>query len=363
VAIPLSIGIVATDPTDNEVQAVRVHGVPTGAVLSAGVNLGGGEWFLIPDWLPGLMITLPQDGVYDLTVEAQSGHVVSLDVASTFATIRVAVSNVAPVLLAPAAQNSRPGASATFDLGQFVDVAADALWQVEVDWGDGTKLTSVATTPGSLGAASHTYANHGRYEGLITITDKDGAVSRAPLPISVGPAEVRRVVANSGAAQRSRVTSLDVEFTGKVELAPDALTLRDQRGRVIPATVTLSEVNGVTQARLEFQGRGIVAGSLADGRYTLTVDGARVTNPMDDNQMIDADGDGIIGDLMTWDLTRRFGDLNGDGVVDRTDALAFRSSYGTRVGESGYLAAFDYTSNGVIGMGDLEQFVRRYRRR
>jgi hypothetical protein len=50
-------------------------------------------------------------------------------------------------------------------------------------------------------------------------------------------------------------------------------------------------------------------------------------------------------------------------VVDRTDALAFRSSYGTRVGESGYLAAFDYTSNGVIGMGDLEQFVRRYRRR
>jgi hypothetical protein len=43
-AIALSISVAAEQPGDT--LAVTVHGVPTGATLSAGVDLGGGVWSL-----------------------------------------------------------------------------------------------------------------------------------------------------------------------------------------------------------------------------------------------------------------------------------------------------------------------------
>jgi hypothetical protein len=331
-------------------------------MLSAGIDLGGGQWFLMPGELPGLTVTMPQDGIYDLSVEAQSGHLESGNVASRFATLRVAVSNAAPLLNGPMVQSSRPGRQALFDLGEFVDVAADALFGVEVNWGDGSVESISLQKPGAIGSLAHTYANHGEHTGVITVRDKDGAMSSSVLKAVVGPAEVRRVTVNDGLPQRSRVTSMQVEFTGPVELAPDAITVRDQRGRVIPASVSVGMSGGVSTARLGFSGRGIVAGSLADGRYTLTIDGAKVVDPTGSNQTIDADGDGVIGDLKTQDVRRLFGDRNGDGRVDQIDAQQFRAAYRKRAGDAAYVAEFDYNGNGVIGQGDLEQFVRRYRR-
>src|SRR5262249_48672480 len=58
---PISLGITAalTDTDGSETLGIQVANVPTGAVLSAGVNAGNGIWVLTPAQLAGLTITPP----------------------------------------------------------------------------------------------------------------------------------------------------------------------------------------------------------------------------------------------------------------------------------------------------------------
>ena len=96
-------------------------------------------------------------------------------------------SNVAPVVTAPANQNANEGSSVAFSLGSFTDVAADTPWAVTVAWGDGsTNSTFNATTAGSLGTASHTYADGpATHTVAVTVTDKNGASGQATFRVVV----------------------------------------------------------------------------------------------------------------------------------------------------------------------------------
>ena len=161
------------------------------------------------------------------------------------------------------------------------------------------------------------------------------------------------MVVNDGAAQRSMVTSLTVTFNTVVTFDPGAFELRRQGHGPVKVQVDTSVVDGRTVAVLTFAGPGIVNGSLPDGDYTLTVRADYVH---------DASGEALAADSVTR-FFRRFGDSDGNGVVDRKDLARFLGALGKRQGEAGYLSYFDYDGDGRIDLADLTQLLLRLGKR
>jgi hypothetical protein len=146
----------------------------------------------------------------------------------------------------------------------------------------------------------------------------------------------------NGGAQRSRVTSLTVEFTQQVSVSAANFAIAGFAGTL---TVTTQVVNGRTVATLTFSGTGTQSGSLADGRYTLTVSGVP----------------GLTG-VTTYDFHRLYGDWNGDASVTLEDYEQFGAGFGLSAGDPGWalFAAFDFNADGTINMEDYEQFGSRF---
>ena len=124
---------------------------------------------------------------------------------------------------------------------------------------------------------------------------------------------------NDGAAQRSRIDSITVMFRDEVVLDDGAFRLTNASGVSIGLVVNPTVVAGRTVAVLTFAG-----GSLADGAYTLTVAAANVH---------DLSGRPLDQDY-THRFFRRFGDTDGNGVVDTVDLFVFYGAFGTRNGRS-----------------------------
>jgi probable HAF family extracellular repeat protein len=169
------------------------------------------------------------------------------------------------------------------------------------------------------------------------------------------PAQVVGVQINDGATQRSRVTSLKVTFDSTVILPPlpaNAFELKRQSDNAI---VSLSASAIGNTVSLSFTGGPIEFGSLADGRYTLTVHSSLV-NYGD----FDGNGDGTPGDDYTRvgtpanGLFRLFGDADGNGTVNSVDFAAFRSVFG--MGPS----IFDFSGDGQTDANDFAEFRRRF---
>lgn len=159
------------------------------------------------------------------------------------------------------------------------------------------------------------------------------------------------VVVNDGTAQRARVTGLTVTFNQLVTVRSGAFVLRKKDGTLVGLRVALAEVAGQTVAQLTFKGTGIVAGSLADGRYTLKIKAAKIRN----------DAGLSLSSNVVDTFFRRFGDADGDNDVDATDAALFDSAFGTRQGDAAFLAYFDYNGDGVLDVKDRRQLNRRLR--
>jgi hypothetical protein len=180
------------------------------------------------------------------------------------------------------------------------------------------------------------------------------------------PPAVAGTRVNDGAAQRSRVTSLQVTFSTAVAFAstPDAaITLtRNSDGASVAFTATASVVGGRTVVTLAgFTGAATAFGSLADGRYTLTALAAQITA---NGQQLDGNGDGTGGDNYTFGsaqgLFRYYGDVTGDGVVNGADFAYFRSAFGTTAGNPAYLSYLDYDGDGAINGADFGPFRTRF---
>jgi hypothetical protein len=175
-------------------------------------------------------------------------------------------------------------------------------------------------------------------------------------PLATRPLAVQSVVVNDGSAQRSRVTSLTVTFNTQVTFAcpvAGAFTLtRTSDGAgvsvAVTATDTASVVGGRTVVTLSnFTGSATEFGSLADGRYTLTVPSAQVQG-------------GLQGGDSTTGLFRLFGDSDGDGAVDALDLLRLRTNFGKTSADPGFLAYFDYDGSGAVDALDLLRFRQRF---
>jgi acetyl esterase/lipase len=167
---------------------------------------------------------------------------------------------------------------------------------------------------------------------------------------TTAPPRVASVRVNDGSAQRSMVTSLTVTFSTVVTLDPGTFALVRQDGTLVGLNVTPSVFDGRTVAVLTFIGDDVVAGSLADGSYTLITHAGLIHDDF---------GRGLAEGDRTDAFFRLFGDSNGDGHVDVHDLLRFAGSFGKRTGDPGFLAYFDYNGDGRVDFGDLLQLLLR----
>ena len=94
---------------------------------------------------------------------------------------------------------------------------------------------------------------------------------------------------------------------------------------------------------------GAVAGSLADGRYTLIEHQGKIHSGA--NAALLADHRDA--------FFRLFGDVNGDAKVDATDRTAFLAAYRSRQGMANYRSYFDMNNDGVVDSVDYYQFLQR----
>lgn len=188
--------------------------------------------------------------------------------------------------------------------------------------------------------------------------------SNASLPrTSVGtvtapPAKIQSVVVNDGVTQRSMVRSVTVTFDRAVTANGSPASFVTLSGPGGPATLAV-DASGSTPSntvyRLTFSGAGITNGSLANGRYTLTVPAdngsAGIVNFDGDNNGT-AGGDFVlVGDPATNGLFRLFGDADGNGQVDPGDFLAFRLAF-LSTGNS----VFDQDDDNTVGPSDFLAF-------
>ena len=100
--------------------------------------------------------------------------------------LQVTVQNSPPGFAGQANQSASRGAATPFNLGLFGDGASDGSWAVDVNWGDGSAHTTWnQSTPGSLGAPLHNFANYGNYTVIVSVKDRFGAMGTAGFQVAV----------------------------------------------------------------------------------------------------------------------------------------------------------------------------------
>lgn len=171
-----------------------------------------------------------------------------------------------------------------------------------------------------------------------------------------GAGATAAVTVGDGTSQRSMVKSLAVQFSGPVSFVPgiaDAITLT-RIGPGAPVTnvvLAYNQVgNGVT---ITFNDPVFapVAGSLADGRYQLTLHATKILAA---GVPLDGDGNGIPGDDRVVEFHRLFGDSNGDAFTDNVDLIAFRAAF-----LAGGPSIFDYDGDSNTDLSDFVDFRER----
>ncbi|WP_160148247.1 SdrD B-like domain-containing protein [Rubripirellula obstinata] len=213
------------------------------------------------------------------------------------------------------------------------------------------------------------YESQQSYLIRIRVTDAAGSSVDRVMLIDVNDlAEFDGVLINgeSNNSNRSRITSLTVEFEGLVTADSDAFTLTNTTtGIDVDYTFDPpSMADGQTIFELQFTGEQTDNGSLSDGNYELRIDAAKI----DSTQGLPLDGnrDGIAAGTEEDDVWfgrqdgdrffRLLGDSDGDGSVGLTDFAGFRSTFGRSIGDPEFDLSFDFDDNGEIGLIDFASF-------
>jgi len=239
---------------------------------------------------------------------------------------------------------------------------------------NGGPTQTIALAPGSallnVGSNPAGVATDQRGPGFARTSGTGTDIGAFEVQVATAP-RLTAVNVNAGQAnttQRSRVTSIDVVFSTQVTFAGPvaaAFTLsRIGGGAVGGFTATVNIVGGVTVVTLSgFTGAETRFGSLADGRFQLTVLANQVTAG---GQQLDGDGNGTGGDNFVQNgttangLFRFYGDVNGDGTDNAADFGTFRQAFGTSVGNPLYRDFLDFNNDGTINALDFGQFRTRF---
>ncbi len=195
----------------------------------------------------------------------------------------------------------------------------------------------------------------GRRYLRFTVLDETAKESnRATMQVAFtnqqGPVWVTGIQVNDGSAQRSRVTSLTVQFSRAIPV-PGANAF-SVFGTGLPG-VNVVWNPAMTQATLTFTGPSLEASSLADGTYTLNINGSQLQDS--DGNTLDGDLDGMAaGAYAGYGFHRFFGDADGDRSISAADFIQFRLAFG------GTSFAFDIDGDGGVSASDFIQFRLRF---
>jgi hypothetical protein len=168
---------------------------------------------------------------------------------------------------------------------------------------------------------------------------------------------------DNGTTQRSAVRSITLTFQGNVTTIPSAaFTLtRSEDGLVVPVVVgSPIYIGGHMTVVLTFSGPNLHGPSLPDGRYVLSIAGSQILDNF--GNQVDAASNGASGSTGTINFFRFFGDSNGDGRVDATDYLAFRTAYLSGIA-TGANAIYDDNGDGLFSVIDLNAFNANFLKR
>lgn len=260
-----------------------------------------------------------------------------------------AVTNTASFLLRWSGADDTGGSGiAAYDVYVSDNGGPFTLWQA------GTTATSAVFNAQN----GHTYAFYSVAIDNVGQRQPTPAAAQATTTVAVRPPLVQSVAVNDGSAQRSMVKSITVTFNQVVALDPGAFVLRSTAGAIVGLNQSVGVVNGQTVVTLTFTGQDIVGGSLADGRYALTLLSSRVRDSLGNS--LDGDADGQAGGDYVASLFRLFGDVNGDGAINGLDLTGFRAAFGSTTGDSTYRDFFDFNGDGAINGLDLVAFRVRF---
>ncbi len=267
------------------------------------------------------------------------------------------------------------GGTAMFTIRLTAVPAADVTISLSSsDPSEGTVPASVTLTPANAMsgvAVTVTGVNDGIVDGPVGYTIVTGASTSAdpnfagldPADVSVtnldnDPIQIVGYTLNDGAAQRSSFKRFAFTFGQVVTASPTAFRVRRADGYEPALTLVHTVANGQTTVTVTFSGPGIIAGSVPDGVYGLTVFGDQVLDAF--AQPLDGDGDGQPGGDFTTGFHRLFGDVDGDATVNAADFAQFRGAFGTIAGLPGYRDYLDYDGDGAISAFDFGQFRNRF---
>ena len=311
--------------------------------------------------------TPADDGIYTVTVTVTDD-----DGGVGVGTVVVTADNVTPQSNAGQDQTVNDGQTVHLS-GTFVDPglndAHSFLWHVTATNGQFVPNNSDADF-------SFTPTDDGIYTATLTVTDNNGGSSTDTTVITVlnRLPTVMAVLVNNGLAQRSRVTSVSVQFSEDVvnSLGVSAFTLVNRTTGLVVTATSLAYDSVAHAFTLTFE--SLPGQQLPNGDYLFTVqadammdnDRARMTT---DFHFVffaltgDVNGDRITNDLdlySVWQSLLRPAaqrdlnyDLNGDGLVTSADVDVVRSKYLATLKIPQPASPVDLNRDGIVNDRDL----------
>jgi hypothetical protein len=258
---------------------------------------------------------------------------------STYA-VRQANGDLGLLVINKSATNNLSG---TFSLAGFQPAGQAQFWQ----YGKAEDTAQSLTTDGH--ASLTNWASSIDLVGS-SFTYSFPAYSMTVIDLDKAAPFVQAFTVNGGAVQRSMVTILSLTFSERVTVGSSLLQIHGG-GDVSGVLMSIGNPSGDgIHYTMTFSGAAVVGGSLPDGIYDFTVNGAGVS---------DSTGHTVAG-TPTWTFYRLFGDVDGNKVVNATDYAALRSTFDKHSTDPGFDAAFDYDNNSIINAYDLTQFRKRF---
>lgn len=245
-------------------------------------------------------------------------------------------------------------------VGSFADLFGFS-WSATVDYGDGSGVQPLSLNPDKTFQLSRQYVSvPGNYTVTVSVWNDQGGIEIKTFQTAVlAPIQVNSVQVNDGSMQRSQVTQLLLTFSRAVDTVDAgafSLSIVNSVG-IIPSLNVAWSV-GNTVATITFSGAGVIAGSIADGRYRLELDATKLHD--NTGGILDGNGDGLSGGGYSGsEFHRLFGDFNGNGTVDTSDRDLFFAALGSSTGDAGYNTMFDFNGDGRIDFIDYAHFRRR----
>jgi 2',3'-cyclic-nucleotide 2'-phosphodiesterase (5'-nucleotidase family) len=220
------------------------------------------------------------------------------------------------------------------------------------DGGDGYPFPTLGRNRVNLGVgeqqalADYLTARHA--DAPFARPDTPPELDRRIQNLAVRPDTVGGVVVDNGTAQRSVVRSLTVTVRGEVAaVLPGAFRLN---GADVTASASAPAVGGgATTFVITFP-----PGGLADGVYTLAVDGSNLLTA--GGEAVDADEDGSAGGVREVRFFRLFGDTDGNGAVDGRDLALARRVFADPARYAAQVYLFDLNGDGVLTADEQAAF-------